>query len=58
LKRALALGEMETALDWAGIAAASGYFDQAHMIREFRTFNGATPVQFEAMKRRGRIYSP
>jgi hypothetical protein len=27
------------------------------MIREFRTFNGATPVQFEAMKRRGRIYS-
>ena len=57
LKRALALGEMETALDWAGIAAASGYFDQAHMIREFRTFNGATPVQFEAMKRRGRIYS-
>jgi AraC-like DNA-binding protein len=55
LKRALALGEIATAPDWADIAARSGYFDQAHMIREFRTFNGATPVQFAAIKRRGSL---
>lgn len=57
LKWALKLGEREAAPDWAGIAAGAGYFDQAHMIREFRAFNGATPVQFEAMKRRVRIDS-
>ena len=56
LKRALALGEMATVPDWADIATLSGYFDQAHMIREFRTLNGATPLQFEAMRRRGTVF--
>lgn len=32
----------------ADISAASGYFDQAHMIREFVTFAGTTPGQFSA----------
>lgn len=32
----------------ADISAASGYFDQAHMIKDFVTFAGTTPGQFTA----------
>jgi AraC-like DNA-binding protein len=31
---------------WARIAAESGYADQPHLVREFRTFTGATPTDF------------
>jgi AraC-like DNA-binding protein len=31
---------------WSGVAPRAGYFDQAHLIREFRHFAGASPSVF------------
>jgi AraC-like DNA-binding protein len=32
--------------DWAGIAVTCGYFDQSHLIRDFREFSGLSPVAY------------
>ncbi len=32
--------------DWAGIAVACGYFDQSHLIRDFRELSGLSPVAY------------
>ena len=32
--------------DWAGIAVACGYFDQSHLIRDFREFSGLSPAAY------------
>jgi AraC-like DNA-binding protein len=33
-------------VNWAELAADCGYFDQAHLIRDFRVFAGTTPVVY------------
>jgi AraC-like DNA-binding protein len=32
--------------DWAGLALAAGYYDQSHLIHEFRELSGSTPEMF------------
>ncbi len=32
--------------DWTDLACAGGYYDQAHLIHEFRSFGGLTPAAF------------
>jgi len=55
LKAAMKLSERPE-LNWAEIASAAGYFDQSHMVREFRDLNGATPVAFAELGRRAKEY--
>jgi len=43
LRRAVALATAARDPAWSAIAQAAGYFDQAYMIDEFRTFTGRTP---------------
>jgi AraC-like DNA-binding protein len=41
--RALHAAREDARLSWAAIAATAGYYDQAHLIAEFRTIAGVTP---------------
>lgn len=35
--------------DWCALAAAAGYSDQAHLIRDFKAFTGLTPAAYAAL---------
>ena len=41
--RALRAARESAHASWASIAAAAGYYDQAHLIAEFRAIAGVTP---------------
>jgi AraC-like DNA-binding protein len=37
-------------MDWASTAAGHGYFDQSHLIRDFRGFTGLAPTEYLARR--------
>jgi AraC-like DNA-binding protein len=39
-------------VDWSVLAQTAGYFDQAHLSREFKDFTGHTPTDYLALRRR------
>lgn len=42
-QQARQLVQRTEAPDWAGVAAACGYYDQSHLIRDFRELSGLSP---------------
>ena len=46
-----AVRRAETSTDWARIATDAGYYDQAHLISEFRELIGLTPVEYMSRDR-------
>jgi AraC-like DNA-binding protein len=38
------------AVDWADVARACGYFDQAHLIHEFRAISGLSPGEYAELR--------
>jgi AraC-like DNA-binding protein len=45
-QRARRLVGTAVAPDWAGIAAACGYYDQSHLIRDFKEISGLSPTAY------------
>jgi AraC-like DNA-binding protein len=43
-QRVLSLREQRPQWGWARVAVESGYYDQAHLIADFRRFSGSTPA--------------
>src|SRR5581483_8747046 len=42
-----------TDVDWASLAVDLGYFDQAHLINDFRTHVGLSPTRYARQARHG-----
>lgn len=54
-QRLLTLDARSANASWAQLAREAGYFDQAHLIREFRDFAGITPGHYRQLERMGGV---
>jgi AraC-like DNA-binding protein len=45
-------------VDWTRIAHQSGYYDQAHFNKDFRTFTGHSPTDYHQLRRQSHAASP
>ncbi|MFL5250527.1 MAG: helix-turn-helix domain-containing protein [Myxococcales bacterium] len=50
-QRALALATRTTPPRWAELALECGYFDQAHLCRDWAELTGLSPAEFVALRR-------
>ncbi|MGE0732597.1 MAG: helix-turn-helix domain-containing protein [Acidimicrobiia bacterium] len=51
MRRLLAAIEVDVDHDWAATAASLGWYDQAHLIRDFKRHTGVTPLAYLAAQR-------
>lgn len=49
-QRVLREVEQGQMVDWAELALAHGYYDQAHLIGEFRACSGLTPTAYQRQR--------
>lgn len=54
----LAVASRETPVAWAELAAVHGYYDQAHLIHDFREFADVTPTSYRPRSPRDRNHVP
>lgn len=57
-QRVLARIERAEEIDWAEVALASGYYDQAHFIHDFRAFAGVNPTAYVRLRGPERNHIP
>ncbi|MGW0227627.1 helix-turn-helix domain-containing protein [Actinopolymorpha singaporensis] len=57
-QRALAAIPHDRPVDWAEIAHRTGYFDQAHFVKEFRAFTGLAPSAYRPRSATTRNHVP
>jgi AraC-like DNA-binding protein len=49
-QRVISWEDAHDRLDWSAAALRCGYYDQAHLIRDFRAYTGTTPTAYRALR--------
>lgn len=49
-RRVIETVRRQTVVDWADVGLSLGYFDQAHLIHDFREFSGLTPTEYLGLR--------